>query len=42
MAKQAGSTFSVDVTGLDAGRDRPAYARISDRIRTAIGSGALA
>src|ERR1700691_3951147 len=42
MAKQAGSIFSVDVTGLDAGQGKPAYARISDRIRTAIVSGALA
>jgi DNA-binding transcriptional regulator YhcF (GntR family) len=42
MAKLAGSIFSVDVTGLDAGRGKPAYARISDRIRTAIVSGALA
>src|SRR5688500_7981209 len=42
MTKHAGSVFSVDVTGLDAALGQPAYARIYDRIRTAIGSGALA
>ncbi|MGB6310409.1 MAG: PLP-dependent aminotransferase family protein [Steroidobacteraceae bacterium] len=42
MTKQAGSLFSVDVTGLDTGRGGPAYARICERIRTAIVSGALA
>src|ERR1700752_4166326 len=42
MAKQAGSVFSVDVTGLGLSRGLPAYERICDRIRTAITSGALA
>ncbi|MFK3647528.1 PLP-dependent aminotransferase family protein [Lysobacter enzymogenes] len=42
MAKHAGSVFSVDVTGLDRDAGQPAYARISERIRTAILSGALA
>lgn len=42
MAKHARSVFSVDVTGLDAGPEQPAYARICDRIRTSITSGALA
>lgn len=42
MTKHAGSVFSVDVTGLDAEPGRPAYARICDRIRAAIVSGALA
>ncbi len=42
MAKHAGSVFSVDVAGLDTGLGQPAYARIHDRIRTAITSGALA
>lgn len=42
MAKHAGSVFSVDVTGLDASLGQPAYARICDRIRGAIVSGALA
>lgn len=42
MAKHAGSVFSVDVTGLDASVGQPAYARIHDRIRAAIASGALA
>lgn len=42
MAKHAGSVFSVDVTGLDASLGQPAYARICDRIRSAIVSGALA
>ncbi|QQP94344.1 PLP-dependent aminotransferase family protein [Lysobacter enzymogenes] len=41
MAKHAGSVFSVDVTGLDRDAGQPAYARISERIRTAILSGAL-
>jgi GntR family transcriptional regulator/MocR family aminotransferase len=41
MAKHAGSVFSVDVAGLDTGPGGPAYARIYDRIRTAIASGAL-
>jgi GntR family transcriptional regulator / MocR family aminotransferase len=42
MTKQAGSLFSVDVLGLDAGRRQPACVRICDRIRVAITSGALA
>ncbi|MGO4777362.1 GntR family transcriptional regulator, partial [Lysobacter sp. 2RAB21] len=42
MAKHAGSVFSVDVTGLDAQAGQPAYARICERIRSAIASGALA
>jgi GntR family transcriptional regulator / MocR family aminotransferase len=42
MTKHAGSVFSVDVTGLDAAPGQPAYARIHDRIRAAISSGALA
>ncbi|QWP78215.1 PLP-dependent aminotransferase family protein [Lysobacter sp. K5869] len=42
MAKHAGSVFSVDVTGLDRDAGQPAYARISERIRAAILSGALA
>lgn len=42
MAKHAGSVFSVDVTGLDRDAGQPAYARISERIRVAILSGALA
>lgn len=42
MAKQTGSVFTVDVAGLDTGLSQPAYARICDRIRAAISSGALA
>lgn len=42
MAKIAGSVFSIDVAGLDTGNGQPAYARIYDRIRTAIASGSLA
>src|ERR1044072_4171164 len=42
MTKHARSVFSVDVTGLEAGQDQPAYMRICDRRRTAITSGALA
>jgi GntR family transcriptional regulator / MocR family aminotransferase len=42
MPKHAGSVFSVDVTGLESAPDQPVYARICDRIRTAIASGALA
>jgi GntR family transcriptional regulator/MocR family aminotransferase len=42
MTKHAGSVFSVDVTGLDSAPGQPAYARICDRIRSAISSGALA
>lgn len=42
MAKHAGSVFSVDVEGLDALDGQPAYARIGERIRRAIVSGALA
>lgn len=42
MAKHAGSVFSVDVTGLDRDAGQPAYARIGERIRAAILSGALA
>jgi GntR family transcriptional regulator/MocR family aminotransferase len=42
MPKQSGSVFSVDVAGLDAGDDQPTYVRISERIRAAITSGALA
>jgi GntR family transcriptional regulator/MocR family aminotransferase len=41
MAKHAVSIFSVDVAGLEAVPGQPAYARICDRIRTAIRSGAL-
>ncbi|MCY1018901.1 GntR family transcriptional regulator [Pyxidicoccus sp. MSG2] len=41
MAKHAVSIFSVDVAGLEAAPGQPAYARICDRIRTAIRSGAL-
>ncbi|WP_394539623.1 PLP-dependent aminotransferase family protein [Lysobacter enzymogenes] len=41
MAKHAGSVFSVDVTGLEPDAGQPAYARIGERIRTAIRSGAL-
>ena len=42
MPKQASSVFSVDVAGLEGGRDQPAYVRICDRIRGAITSHALA
>src|ERR1700752_5227498 len=42
MSKHARSVFSVDVTGLETGRDQPAYMRICDRLRAAITSGALA
>jgi len=42
MTKHARSVFSVDVTGLEAGQDQPAYMRICDRLRAAITSGALA
>ena len=42
MPKQSGSVFSVDVAGLDAGDEQPASVRISERIRAAITSGALA
>ena len=42
MTKQPGSIFSVDVTGLETAIGEPAYARICDRIRSAITSGALA
>lgn len=42
MAKHAGSVFSVDVAGLEAASGQPAYARICERIRAAIASGALA
>lgn len=42
MAKHAGSVFSVDVEGLEALAGQPAYARIGERIRRAIVSGALA
>lgn len=41
MVKHAGSVFSVDVTGLQAQAGQPAYARICERIRAAIVSGAL-
>jgi GntR family transcriptional regulator/MocR family aminotransferase len=41
MVKHAGSVFSVDVTGLQAQAGQPAYARICERIRSAIVSGAL-
>ena len=41
MPKQSASVFSVDVAGLDAGDEQPAYVRISERIRGAITSGAL-
>ncbi|MBW8808525.1 MAG: PLP-dependent aminotransferase family protein [Lysobacter sp.] len=41
MVKHAGSVFSVDVTGLQAQAGQPAYARICERIRGAIVSGAL-
>ncbi|MFC4764860.1 MocR-like pyridoxine biosynthesis transcription factor PdxR [Dyella koreensis] len=42
MAKHASSVFSVDVTGLETVAGVPAYARICERIRGAITSGALA
>ncbi|MEH6415934.1 MocR-like pyridoxine biosynthesis transcription factor PdxR [Pseudomonas sp. CGJS7] len=42
MAKHAGSVFCVDVTGLEPDSGQPAYARICERIRAAIVSGALA
>ncbi|MGO1070506.1 MocR-like pyridoxine biosynthesis transcription factor PdxR [Lysobacter sp. CA199] len=42
MAKHAGSVFSVDVAGLESEPGQPAYARICERIRAAIVSGALA
>lgn len=42
MAKHARSVFSVDVIGLETAGGQPAYARICDRIRDAITSGALA
>lgn len=42
MAKHPGSVFSVDVAGLEADSGQPAYARICERIRAAIVSGALA
>ena len=42
MPKQASSVFSVDVTGLEGEQHRPAYARICERIKAAIASGALA
>src|SRR4030095_7635885 len=42
MSKHARSVFSVDVTGLEAAQDQPAYMRICDRLRGAITSGALA
>ncbi len=41
MAKQAGSVFSVDVTGLESDPGQPTYLRICERLRTAITSGAL-
>lgn len=41
MAKSTGSVFSVDVAGLDAETGQPAYARIYERIRSAIVSGSL-
>jgi GntR family transcriptional regulator / MocR family aminotransferase len=41
MGKQAGSIFSVDVAGLEPQLGQPTYARICDRIREAIASGAL-
>ncbi|SFS18927.1 GntR family transcriptional regulator / MocR family aminotransferase [Dyella sp. OK004] len=42
MAKHATSVFSVDVTGLNTEPGQPTYARICERIRSAITSGALA
>lgn len=42
MAKQTGSLFSVDVLGLESGAGLSASARICERIRVAIASGALA
>lgn len=42
MAKHAGSVFSVDVEGLESLAGQPTYARICERIRRAIASGALA
>lgn len=42
MAKHAGSVFSVDVTGLEHPPGQPIHARIGERIRAAILSGALA
>ncbi|WP_266157477.1 PLP-dependent aminotransferase family protein [Dyella silvatica] len=42
MVKHAGSIFSVDVAGLETAPGQPAYARIGERIRVAIVSGALA
>jgi GntR family transcriptional regulator/MocR family aminotransferase len=42
MPKHSGSVFSVDVTGLESAPGQPAYARIFERLRTAITSGALA
>jgi GntR family transcriptional regulator / MocR family aminotransferase len=41
MSKHAGSVFSVDVAGLDAGRGQPAAVRIYNRISAAILAGAL-
>lgn len=41
MAKRAGSIFSVDVAGLEAGLGQSASLRICERIRVAITSGAL-
>jgi len=41
MSKQTGSVFSVDVVGLGPEVEGPAYARICERIRAAIVSGAL-
>jgi GntR family transcriptional regulator/MocR family aminotransferase len=41
MAKRETSIYSVDVVGLDGDAAQPAYARICERIRTAIASGAL-
>src|SRR5579872_2392976 len=42
MVKHAGSVFSVDVIGAESGHNQPATARIGERIRAAIVSGALA
>src|SRR5215475_14350802 len=42
MPKHSGSVFSVDVTGLESTPGQPAYARIFERLRAAITSGALA
>jgi len=42
MPKHSGSVFSVDVTGLESTPGQPAYARIFERLRSAITSGALA